>query len=242
MARETQAADRRAAVGRPGDARARSAPSPSRRRRRSPRRSPRRGSRRRWGETVVRGAPSAARPRSPQEALDAADEIAATVTAETGKPLVESFTSELFVGLDNLIWARRTRRACCARSGFARRSRTCGTSGATCATSRSASSRVISPWNFPFGIPFTADGDRGRGRQRGGAEAVRADAADRRAGSSGCSARRVLPRGSCGSSRAAARRARRSSRAPGIAQGLLHRLGRGRPRRSPRRRASSSAR
>src|SRR5438876_1867675 len=37
--------------------------------------------------------------------LDAADEIAATVTAEMGKPLVESFTAELFVGLDNLVWA-----------------------------------------------------------------------------------------------------------------------------------------
>ena len=43
--------------------------------------------------------------RVAERVLDAADEIAGTVTAETGKPLVESFTAELFVGLDNLVWA-----------------------------------------------------------------------------------------------------------------------------------------
>ena len=35
------------------------------------------------------------------ELLDVADEIAATVTAEVGKPLLESYTAELFVSLDN---------------------------------------------------------------------------------------------------------------------------------------------
>jgi len=86
--------------------------------------------------------------------LDAADEIAATVTAETGKPLVESFTAELFVGLDNLMWAASN------LDGVLRPERLrfpqphlrhkrgwllyepVGVIG------------VISPWNFPFGIPF----------------------------------------------------------------------------------------
>ena len=39
------------------------------------------------------------------QTLEQADELAATVTAETGKPLVESFTAELFVALDNIVWA-----------------------------------------------------------------------------------------------------------------------------------------
>src|SRR5690348_12159767 len=33
-----------------------------------------------------------------------ADEVAATVAAETGKPLVEAFTTEVFVSLDNAQW------------------------------------------------------------------------------------------------------------------------------------------
>src|SRR5919198_6527814 len=36
-----------------------------------------------------------------QEVLARADVLTATVTAETGKPLVESYTAELFVSLDN---------------------------------------------------------------------------------------------------------------------------------------------
>jgi acyl-CoA reductase-like NAD-dependent aldehyde dehydrogenase len=87
--------------------------------------------------------------------LDAADEIAVTVTAETGKPLLESYTAELFVSLDNLVWAaenaphvlrpERVR----YRQPHLRHKRgfllyePLGVVG------------VISPWNFPFGIPFT---------------------------------------------------------------------------------------
>jgi len=87
--------------------------------------------------------------------LDHAEEIAATVTAETGKPLVESYTAELFVALDNLVWAASS------AGGVLRPERVrypqphlrhkrgwllyepLGVVG------------VISPWNFPFGIPFT---------------------------------------------------------------------------------------
>src|SRR5436190_6590081 len=97
----------------------------------------------------------ALRGRVARTVLDSADEIAATVTAETGKPLLESFTAELFVGLDNLIWAASN------LDGVLRPERLrfpqphlrhkrgwllyepVGVIG------------VISPWNFPFGIPFT---------------------------------------------------------------------------------------
>jgi acyl-CoA reductase-like NAD-dependent aldehyde dehydrogenase len=87
--------------------------------------------------------------------LDAADDIAGTVTAETGKPLVESFTAELFVGLDNLVWAASNA------------ARVLGPERLRFPQPHLRHKRgwllyeplgvvaVISPWNFPFGIPFT---------------------------------------------------------------------------------------
>ena len=70
-----------------------------------------------------------------QETLARADLLAATVTAESGKPLVESYTAELFV---STTWSGpgRTRSTCWGRSGSASRSRICGTSAAGCSTSR----------------------------------------------------------------------------------------------------------
>lgn len=87
--------------------------------------------------------------------LESMDEVSATIVAETGKPLVEAITTELFVSLDSLVWlARRL--------------------GRVLATERIPSSQlhllhkrarlryepigvvaVVSPWNFPFAIPFT---------------------------------------------------------------------------------------
>jgi acyl-CoA reductase-like NAD-dependent aldehyde dehydrogenase len=87
--------------------------------------------------------------------LDNADEIARTVTAETGKPLVESYTAELFVALDNLLWAAanaepvlRPERLRFPQPHLRHKRgwllyEPLGVTG------------VISPWNFPFGIPFT---------------------------------------------------------------------------------------
>jgi len=45
--------------------------------------------------------------RAAEVLLDNLDDVAATITAETGKPLVESFTSELIVSLDALVWLGR---------------------------------------------------------------------------------------------------------------------------------------
>jgi len=87
--------------------------------------------------------------------LDHAEEIARTVTAETGKPLLESYTAELFVALDNLLWAaanagrvlkaERVR----FRQPHLRHKRGWLLYGPLGVVA------VISPWNFPFGIPFT---------------------------------------------------------------------------------------
>jgi succinate-semialdehyde dehydrogenase/glutarate-semialdehyde dehydrogenase len=87
--------------------------------------------------------------------LDRADELAATVTAETGKPLVESFTAELFVGLDNIVWAASNAE------------RVLGPERLRVPQPHLRHKRgwllheplgviaVISPWNFPLGIPLT---------------------------------------------------------------------------------------
>jgi len=89
-----------------------------------------------------------------QETLARADLLAATVTAESGKPLVEAYTAELFVALENLVWAAsnapRVLRPERLRSPPHLRHKRgwllyepLGVIG------------VISPWNFPLGIPLT---------------------------------------------------------------------------------------
>jgi succinate-semialdehyde dehydrogenase/glutarate-semialdehyde dehydrogenase len=86
--------------------------------------------------------------------LARADEVAETIAAETGKPLVEALTTEIFVSLDNARWiAREAPRALADerlrlplhlrhKRGLVRHEPL----GVVA---------VISPWNFPFSIPFT---------------------------------------------------------------------------------------
>ena len=90
-----------------------------------------------------------------QEVLARADLLAATVTAETGKPLVESYTAELFVALDNVLWAATNA------------PRVLGPERLRFGQPHLRHKRgwllyeplgvvaVISPWNFPLGIPLT---------------------------------------------------------------------------------------
>jgi succinate-semialdehyde dehydrogenase/glutarate-semialdehyde dehydrogenase len=87
--------------------------------------------------------------------LECADEIAATIVAETGKPLVEAFTSELFVSLDHAHWlARHAGRTLreerlrlwqphVAHKRAVLRYDPIGVIG------------IVAPWNFPLGVPFT---------------------------------------------------------------------------------------
>ena len=87
--------------------------------------------------------------------LDRADAIADVIVAETAKPRIEAFTTELFTALDALTWLAQNMPKLLApeRVGYPqlqlRHKRAqihyepIGVVG------------VIAPWNFPFAIPFT---------------------------------------------------------------------------------------
>src|SRR3954471_8953277 len=87
--------------------------------------------------------------------LDRADEIAEVVVSETGKPRTEAFTTELFPALDAIAWLTRHAAQVLAPERLrypqlhmlhkrgSLRYEPLGVVG------------VISPWNFPFAIPFT---------------------------------------------------------------------------------------
>src|SRR5256714_9539962 len=87
--------------------------------------------------------------------LDGMDEVAELVTAETGKPLVESYTAELIVSVENARWvaANAPRVLQAERAPFPqlylkhkRGFLVYEPLGVVA---------IVSPWNFPFAIPFT---------------------------------------------------------------------------------------
>ena len=87
--------------------------------------------------------------------LDVADDVAATVTAETGKPLVESYTAELFVALDNLVWAAANAGRVLQPEPVRFRQPHLRHKRGSLFYEPLGVIAVISPWNFPFGIAFT---------------------------------------------------------------------------------------
>src|ERR687888_871270 len=99
--------------------------------------------------------------------LDRMDEIAALVTAETGKPLVESYTAELLVSIQNARWvaANAPRVLRVERAPF--RQLYLKHKRGYLVYEPLGVAAVISPWNFPLAIPLTqavaavAGGDAG---------------------------------------------------------------------------------
>lgn len=103
--------------------------------------------------------PFAARTRLLREAarvvLASTDEIASTIVAETGKPVLEAITTEVFVSLDSLVWlakhaerALRPERLRFPQPHLLHKR-------AWLSYEPLGVVAVVSPWNFPFSIPFT---------------------------------------------------------------------------------------
>jgi acyl-CoA reductase-like NAD-dependent aldehyde dehydrogenase len=90
-----------------------------------------------------------------QEVLARADLLAATVTAETGKPLVESYTAELFVALDNMVWAAANAPRVLAPERLRFRQPHLRHKRGWLLYEPLGAVAVVSPWNFPLGIPLT---------------------------------------------------------------------------------------
>jgi len=84
-----------------------------------------------------------------------ADEIAATIAAETGKPLVEAFTTEVFVSLDNAQWMAREAPRMLAPEPVRYPQPYLKHKRGRLLHEPLGAVAVIAPWNFPFGIPFT---------------------------------------------------------------------------------------
>lgn len=93
--------------------------------------------------------------RVAQMLLEEGDAIARTIVAETGKPLVEAYTSELLVCLDTLVWLS-------SRLGGILREERVPIPQLQLPQKRAWLRHepmgvvgIVSPWNFPLGVPLT---------------------------------------------------------------------------------------
>ena len=107
-----------------------------------------------WSEAPVREK-RAALERLARLVLDRADEIADTVVAETAKPRVEAFTTELYPALDALTWLVKNAAAVLAPERLRYRQPHLLQKRGWLLYEPRGVIGVISPWNFPFTIPFT---------------------------------------------------------------------------------------
>ena len=161
--------------------------------------------------------------------VDELDDVAELLTREQGKPITESYTMEVVPTIDAPELVRRQ------RPGDPRRRADPHAPGAvrdqavaSSPTSRWASSAVIAPWNYPWSIPF---GEVAIALMAGNGVVLKPASLTPLLGERIQSIfdRRRLPRGP------RPHRPRRRRDRPGAVrvarhpQGLLHRLGRGRP-------------
>jgi acyl-CoA reductase-like NAD-dependent aldehyde dehydrogenase len=107
-----------------------------------------------WGETPLADR-RALLVRVADAVLERADEIADTVIAETGKPRVEAFTTELFPALDALVWLAKQAPKLLAPERVGYPQLQLKHKRASLHYEPIGVVGVIAPWNFPFAIPFT---------------------------------------------------------------------------------------
>jgi succinate-semialdehyde dehydrogenase/glutarate-semialdehyde dehydrogenase len=108
----------------------------------------------RWASTSP-GERRALLRRTCDAVLDRADEIADGVVSETGKPRAEAFTTDLFPALDAIAWLVRHAEKVLAPEKLRYPQLQLLHKRASLRYEPLGVVGVISPWNFPFAIPFT---------------------------------------------------------------------------------------
>jgi acyl-CoA reductase-like NAD-dependent aldehyde dehydrogenase len=83
------------------------------------------------------------------------DEIAATTTAETGKPIVESFTTELMLGVEQVAWLAKNVERVLAPERIRYGVSYLAHKRARIVYEPLGVVALITPWNFPFAIPLS---------------------------------------------------------------------------------------
>ena len=87
--------------------------------------------------------------------LERMDDIAATVTAETGKPIVESFTNELLLAVEQVVWLASHAERVLAPERLRFGIPYLAHKRAHVVYEPLGVLGIIAPWNFPFSIPLT---------------------------------------------------------------------------------------
>lgn len=87
--------------------------------------------------------------------LEDADAIASEIVRETGKPIVEAYTSELFVCLDNLTWLAANLEKVLRRERVPVRRLHLAHKRAWLRYEPIGVTGIVSAWNFPLGVPLT---------------------------------------------------------------------------------------
>ncbi len=87
--------------------------------------------------------------------LDNLDDVAATITAETGKPLVESLTSDAFPALDSLVWLGANAESLLRPERLKFPQLHLRHKKGWLVYEPRGVVAVVSPWNYPLGVPLT---------------------------------------------------------------------------------------
>lgn len=87
--------------------------------------------------------------------LEHADAIAATVTAESGKPLAESYLTELFVAVEQACWIAANAEQVLRPERVRMSQMLLKSKRAWLVYEPMGAIAIVSPWNFPFAIPFS---------------------------------------------------------------------------------------
>ena len=155
-----------------------------------------------------------------------ADEIADSIVAETAKPRTEAIAGELYTAVDHALWLAKQAPRVLADERVRFNQLHLKTKKAWLVYEPLGVVAAITPWNIPFGIPFSSRRECGRRRQRRRPQAVRADAADGRVGA-------APARRGGRSARARAARAGRGAGGRGARRRAGNREGASSPARSP---------